>query len=250
LHERGSRDWMSVPPQVQQQATALLNEGRKALRADDPEKARTHFARAAELCPMPAALNNLAAVVYQYDRDPARALQILTPNLKVTDWSPQPFAYGLAARCLTALGRADAARTHLERAVAEFDRGLKGALQPWQGAVETLVEYTPLLIRAAGELGDHEWAWSIYQRWESLHSVPMSFYYGGVAACNLGRYAEAAEAWLQVPQDEWPALRELAAIIRLGHYGLLPPLSLPYEPSDLMPYRKSMERVAAAESSL
>ncbi|WP_324718069.1 tetratricopeptide repeat protein [Carboxydochorda subterranea] len=218
-------------------AERMVDEGRAALERGDMQRALACFERATAISPIPAALNNLALVVLEHRKDPAEALKILQPNLEPAP-QPQsdsavpqqgaghPFAHAIAARCCHELGERQAARRHLDAAVRAFERGPAAT---FPGPRRTWLEYTAVILHAAGTLGDDRGAWDLYRRWSAHHVLPQSHYFGGIAAFNLRRFEAACRAWRQSHERRWEFVEAFAEVAQLCEAGLVPPFRLPYE---------------------
>lgn len=196
-------------------------------------RAASCFRQAWELARLPTALNNLGALHYNQG-DPAAALEAIQPLLR--DPEPLPYTHAMASICLHDLGQPGPAEAQLERAIADFEEGLRqwrarGPVPPeW-------IQYTVMIKRAAGELGQHRRVLQLHRRWPGK-SLDYGLHYAGVAAFNLGWYAEAARLWRKLPDPDLASVTELYAFVaQQVERGQVPPFALEYEmlaPGDLV----------------
>lgn len=199
---------------LNERAQGLLARGQQA-------QAEALFRQAAALG-LAAARNNWALCRLR-GGDPAGALAVLAPHLEAA--TPQPFARALAAQAAAALGRADEARAYLDRAIADYEVGLKALGQ--QAGPAGWAEYITILKHTAGCLGDHRLVLDLHARWPS--DAPYDRFLAGVAAFNLGQYATAASHWRDLGNG-WEAVASLGtAVAGLAQRNLVPPLTLEYE---------------------
>ncbi len=208
------------------EAERLLDEGRRLAARGDLAKAAKWFERAVEVCAVPAALNNLALAHLEHHRDPDAALKILAPNLD--DTAPQPYAHALAARCRARLGDATEARRRLDASIRDFERAVEALGRLADDALVTVSEYTAIILQAAGDVGDDRQVWTLYQRWQRWHVLPVCDCFAGTAVFNLGRFEQAARLWRRVRHPEWRFLAAYAAVAELCAAGTVPPFRLPY----------------------
>lgn len=192
-------------------------------RHDDAEKL---FREILAKEPVAAVANNLALLELARHNRPADALRTLEKNLDEADSGAQPYAHALAARCLVRLDRKDEAREAVERAVVHFEAGLPHVTRPdsrraWQ-------EYTSCLLEAAGQLGDDEYVWELYQRWTRHHVRDTSHYYGGVAAFNLQRYRSARSAWGRIRDRGKGFMNPWDTVAWWCEIGVMEPFRLEY----------------------
>lgn len=207
-------------------AEEWVDKGRAALGRGDLEGALRCFQRAVQICPTPAAVNNLALMMLEQRNDPAGALRILQPHLSPASPSPHPFALATAARCYQRLGGGEAARRHLQAAVQAFERGPEA--MPFPIPWEAWREYTAAILQAAGALEDDRLVWELYRRWSSYHVLPASFFFGGIAAFNLQRFEAAVRAWRQIREAKWKVVQAFIEVAELCETGLVPPFRLRY----------------------
>lgn len=203
-----------------------LDEGRRLIGDGNLAEAEACFRQAVQINPNPAALNNLALVQLEHRSNPVAALQTIAPNLESA--SPQPYAHGLAARCHARLGDSVAAQQHLRMSIDAFQSVVAQATHTADINRLALCEYTAIILQAAGDLDDDRGVWELYQRWRELHVLPVSHFYGGVAAFNRGRFTQAARVWRQVVHPGWEFLAAYATLAELFAAGTIPPLRLRY----------------------
>lgn len=174
----------------------------------------------------PVTLNNLA-LTYFLNGKKQKALEALQPNLALGAFF-SPFGHALAAEILVALGRTEEARKEVGEAIRDFEQGLRFFkaqrsvdLRGWQ-------EYTPVIMRVAGKLGDYTLVLELYKRWQTYHLTWHSKYYAGIASFNRGRFTQAASYWSAVNDRFGP---EYAMIAMLAERGVVPPFLLEFEPT-------------------
>lgn len=224
-------------------AEEWVDKGRAALERGDLEGALRCFQRAVQICPTPAAVNNLALMMLEQRNDPAGALRILQPHLSPASPSPHPFALATAARCYQRLGGGEAARRHLQAAVQAFERGPEA--MPFPIPWEAWREYTAAILQAAGALEDDRLVWELYRRWSSYHVLPASFFFGGIAAFNLQRFEAAVRAWRQIREAKWKVVQAFIEVAELCETGLVPPFRLRYGLPEIDSVIKELEQVEA-----
>lgn len=211
--------------EAQRRAEALFHEGVDHLQHGRRKRAAACFSMAWQATGLPTALNNLGAIHYE-DGDAAAALKAIQPILDARE--PMPYTHALASMCYNRLGEAEAAHRQLRLAIADFDKGLAKARAV--GSVHPAwVEYTVFIKRAAGGLGEHDLVLRLHRRWPG-QSLTFGLHYAGVAAFNLGKYAQAARLWRDVPDPNWGSVTQLYALVAemIGR-GLVPPFPLEYE---------------------
>jgi len=214
---------ISTPDETR--AQALNDQGLAYLREGDPDTAAACFKEAWKLGALPPALNNLATIHFENGK-PTEALQELQPLLEVE--SPLPYTHALASLCHSALEQPDAARRHLSRAIRDFDRGWH-QLRRTVGDDPAWTEYTVIIKRAAGYLGEHRLLLELHSRWPgSAH--PVGAFWAGVAHFNLGKFNRAARAWDRV-QDRnlGPTAEAFGEVASLVDRGVVPPFPLEYD---------------------
>jgi len=176
---------------------------------------------------LPAALNNLALVHLDHHGAPPEALKVLAPNLDAP--FPQPYARALAARCHARLNDAAEARRQLDAAIGDFESMARGPELVLGGAGgEVVFEYTAVILQAAGDIGDDRRVWTLYQRWQGRHVLPVCEFFAGTAAWNLGRFEQAAQVWARLRHRDWRFLEAYAGVAALCAAGTVPPFRLPY----------------------
>ena len=168
-------------------------------------------------------LRNNLAMARLLQGKPEEALK----TLALPEGKANPFAKSLAAMCFAELGRLQEAKKELHEAIREFERGLaamraKGpaALRPWQ-------EYTVMIMRAAGKLGDDRQVHDLYKRWQSHHVNWENKYLAGIAAFNLKRFQQAASYWAGISELGYAPGMQTVAL--LAGRETIPPFSLEYE---------------------
>ena len=161
----------------------------------------------------------------------ARLLQGRTEEalntLALHEGKANPYGKSLAALCFAELGQSQQAKKQLHEAVCDFERGLTvmremgaAALRPWQ-------EYTVMIMRTAGKLGDDRQVLDLYKRWQSHHVSWENKYLAGIAAFNLKRFRQAASYWGDIPELGYAP--EMQHVALLADRGTIPPFELEYE---------------------
>jgi uncharacterized Zn finger protein/superfamily II DNA or RNA helicase len=166
--------------------------------------------------------NNLAMARFLQGR-PEEALQ----TLSLQEGRGNPFAKSLATMCFIELGQLQEAKKQLHEAVREFERGLTAMRTRGTAVLRSWQEYTVMIMRAAGKLGDDRQVLDLYKRWQSHHVCWENKYLAGIAAFNLKRFRQAASFWGGSPELGYaPGLQ---AVALLADRGAIPPFSLEYE---------------------
>lgn len=217
---------------------ALDQKGRELLGQGEFAEAAAVFETICQVAPEPTPLNNLATAYYA-DGQVEKALAILRPNLE-PDAPLNPYAHGLAAQVLAALGREDEARAQLREAVREFEAGLADQRRAG-GVPQFWKEYTGAIMRAAASLEDHRQVYDLYRRWDNWHVAWECHYLAGVAAFNLGRYARAARCWGRAGRKV-PLLQAMARVAAVAERGDIPPFALEYD----LPTSEYLEQLFSA----
>lgn len=210
---------------AQRRAEALCEEGVEHLQHGRRQRAANCFRMAWKASRLPTALNNLGALHYE-DGKAAAALKAIQPILDSQE--PMPYTHALASLCHSSLGQTEAAHRQLQLAIADFDEGLESAKAA--GSVHPAwVDYTVFIKRAAGGLGEHDLVLQLHGRWPG-QSLSFGLHYAGVAAFNLGQYAQAARLWRQVPDPDWGSITRLYALVaEKVERGQVPPFPLEYQ---------------------
>lgn len=211
---------------AQRRAMVLMDEGRAHLDAGRLKQAELCFRTAAQTHTSVHALNNWALSRY-LSKAYADTLHILEPVLASS--LPAPYTRALASLAQTALGERAAADRLVQQAVRDFDAGLADARKRGGVTEAAWVEYASLITKAAGTLGHHRLVLDLHRRWPGRNS-PADAFYAGVAAFNLGRYAQAATCWRGITQREWARHKTAyARVADLTAQELVPPFELDYD---------------------
>lgn len=207
----------------------LMEHGRELLEKRDIPGAEHAFASALALEEDVSARNNLALAVF-LQGEAERALDVLEPNLDPRQSFGNPFSFSLAALILAALGRRKEGRRYLDLAISLFDRGRK-LLEQMDLDKNAWYEYTVVIMKGAGALGEHRLVLDLYKRWESCHITWENRFLAGVASFNLGRYRRAASLWGSLA-DIGPFALHMQQVAFLVERGLIPSFPLEYEQTD------------------
>ena len=212
------------------QTLAHLDElGKEQLNKGEWEQAAETFKQLLELDDHPVVRNNLATAYYNSGQV-AEAWDVLAPELAKDVISP--FAWALASMIAYDQGRERDAREYLERAIFLFERGARNPLElgfdhpAWR-------EYTVIIKRAAGHLGDHRLVVNLHNRWERYYQTPEDLFQVGVALFNTQYPLKAAKVWARIKEHGWRFLEGFAATARLVDLGVVPHFQLPYSAPDL-----------------
>ncbi|MCR4403574.1 MAG: tetratricopeptide repeat protein [Firmicutes bacterium] len=204
---------------------ALRVKGLEHMRRREFEEAQKVFESLVKSDSDPSSRNNLATCRFKQG-DLKGALGTLKPNLEAK--VPNPFAHALAAQILAALGRREEAERHLARAISDFETGMKTVVPAGLVAEEPWREYTVIIKRAAGDLGNHRQVLELYRKWERHHVNPEDWFLAGVAAFNLGRFSQAASLWKAVARMGWDVADEYVTVASAVDAGIVPPFPLEY----------------------
>lgn len=207
-------------------AEALMDKGRAHLDAGRRKQAEACFRASARTHLTVHALNNWALCRY-LDGDYDDALHILTPALGGA--APAPFTRALASLIRSAQGQQVAARELLNAAIRDFEAGLADPAVRGTAAAPGWIEYTIMIKRAAGELGDHRLVLDLHKRWPG-RDLPPGAFFAGVAAFNLRKYPQAARYWQRIAHRDWTRLMDAhARVAELAERGVVPPFALEYD---------------------
>lgn len=206
-----------------ERASLLAKQGRSFLDREEFKLAEESFVLALAEIEDPVVRNNLAMARFLQHK-PQEALDTL---VGYNDQSPNPYRKALMAQCLVALGRVEDARSSVARAIRDLDRIFaikKNDLDnSWR-------EYTVIIMRAVGEIGDHRQLLDLYKRWIKYHVSWENKYLAGIAAFNLKRFRQAASYWIGV--SKLPYAHQLQLICVLADLGVVPPFVLEYKVID------------------
>lgn len=214
-----------------QNAEELIEKGRKSLLRGEFHKAAKAFAKALEHSDSPALRNNLAYAHFMAGKH-QQALKDLKPLLEAEsgDKGPNPFTFALASRACCALGDLEKARQWLEKAIHSFDEGLREIRRSRKEHLpesEAFLEYTAIIMHAAGDIGDHRLVYELFRRWELYHTSWLNAYMAAVACFNLGRYKQAASIWSNLSYI-FRQCSTLSKIAFAAERGLIPPFQMDY----------------------
>lgn len=217
---------MTKAAQDYERAASLLDRGRRLLDDGHHDQAESLFRQAAAACPIPAAYNNWALCRLEAG-DPTGALQALSPLLR--DPSPAPYSRALASLALQERGDTSEAKRLLLQAIRDFDQGQADPGSHFAMPDAAWIEYTALIKRAAGKLGEHQLVLDLHKRWPG-QEFPAGAFAAGVAAFNLGRFARASRYWRRIKSPAWRRRMEAyAQVADLAETGVVPPFPLEYD---------------------
>lgn len=213
---------------ISEEVKELIEKAHRAVFENRLDEAETLMYRVLEYGTFPAVLNNLALIQLERHDRPDTALQLLNDAMGEDPDALQPFTRALAARCLVQLGRRREARLCLDRAIVDFEAGLREyagqrvQLRAWR-------EYISKILEAAGELGDDELVWKLYRRWSKDIVLASSHFWGGVAAFNLKRFRAAVRAWKRAGGRERPLMKILITVAHWCEAGIIEPFFMEYD---------------------
>ena len=214
-----------------QTLTQLDELGKKQLNAGHWEEAAETFRKLLELDDHPVVRNNLATAYYNSGKVD-EAWEVLAPELAKDVISP--FAWALASMIACDQGRGLEAREYLERSIFLFERGVRDprelGFKP-----EAWREYTVIIKRAAGHLGDHRLVLNLHKRWERYYQSPEDLFQVGVAFFNTHYPLRAVQVWSRIRERGWGFLEGFAITARLVDQGVVPHFLLPYSAPDFGP---------------
>ena len=196
----------------------MLFRSRVYLEQGNVEKALELFQRSYDLSGNLATLNNISLAYYSMDRV-EEAWTRLSLNLG-DDVFYNPFSHALAAQILIKLARLPEAKSQVRQAVVDFDQGLK--IIRAEGSVDPRhwYEYTVIVMRAAGMVGDDNLVLDLYKRWQRYHVSWENKHLAAVAAFNRRRFTQAASYWSAIHERY---ASDYAMVALLAERGTIPP---------------------------
>ncbi|MGB9792448.1 MAG: tetratricopeptide repeat protein [Thermacetogeniaceae bacterium] len=213
-----------------QNAESLIEKGRESLLKGEFQKAAKAFAKALEHRESPVLRNNLAFANFMAGKH-QQAFQDLRPLLdEGREKEANPFTFALASRICCALGEAEKARQWLDKAIRRFDEGLREIRRQhkeYDPDSEAFLEYTAIIMQAAGDLRDHRLVYDLFRRWELYHTSWINAFMAAIACFNMGRYKQAASLWSNLSHF-FSACSVLAKIAFAIERGMIPPFEMSY----------------------
>ncbi|ABB15378.1 hypothetical protein [Carboxydothermus hydrogenoformans] len=207
----------------------FMDQGIYALQKGNILEAQRYFEKALKVDDNVWVRNNLAYVYYT-TKNSFKAYKILEPLLKnknnILKYTPNTFTFALASLIQSSMGNELLARRHLQEAEKTFDLELI-AFYP-QPAPQAVLEYTALVLEAAGSLMDHRKVYELYKKWQKWHIKWESHYLGAAACFNLGKYEEAAKIWESI-KGHSEFFAGLAKVSRLVEKKEIPPFKIEYQ---------------------
>ena len=210
---------------------AQLDElGKEQLQKGEWEAAVQTFRKMLELDDHPVVRNNLATAFYNNGK-PQEAWEFLEPELEKGVISP--FAWALASMIAQDLGWGSKAQEYLQQAIYCFDSGVHN---PRQLGFEPAAwrEYTVIIKRAAGHLGEDRLVVDLHKKWERYYQTPEDVFQAGVALFNLDYPLRAAELWARIKGRGWDFLEAYITVAELVDQGVVPRFTLPYAAPDFL----------------
>lgn len=216
----------------------LDRQGKEQLSRGEWEEAAETFRTMLELDDHPVLRNNLATAYYSGGR-PGQAWEVLAPELDRGVFSP--FAWALASMIAHDQGRTDDAVEYLKRAISLFEHGVRN---PLELGIEPAAwrEYTVIIKRAAGHLGDERLVVELHRSWERYYQTPEDLFQVGVAYFNLGQRHKAVKVWSRIKEHGWGFVQAYAEVAELMDRGVIPSFMLPYTAPDMITWRKKREK--------
>lgn len=224
---------MKVEPQS---AEKLIEKGRESLLRGDFQQAARAFAKALEHGESPVLRNNLAYANFMAGKH-RQALEDLMPLLGAEEENTDanPFTFALASRICCALGDTEKAHYWLGVAIRLFEEGLREIrrtrkLHTPEG--EAFLEYTAIIMQAAGDLRDHRLVYDLFRRWENYHTSWINAFLAAAACFNMGRYKQAASLWANLTHV-FQACSVMGKIAFAIERRIIPPFEMSYSlPTD------------------
>lgn len=215
--------------QTLQTLARLDEQGKEQLNRGEWAQAVETFNQMLQLDDHPVVRNNLATAYYNGGY-PEQAWLVLEPEIKKGVVSP--FAWALASMIAQDLELPQRAREYLKKAISLFEAGVR---TPQEFGFEPAAwrEYTVVIKRAAGHLGEHRLIVDLHSRWEGFYETDEDYFQVGVAFFNLGFPLKAVQLWSRVGERGWAFLETYVAAAKLVNQGLVPRFTLPYAAPDL-----------------
>jgi tetratricopeptide (TPR) repeat protein len=215
-----------MPEYTAEELRRLDQEAHNQLKSEKWDEAVQTFTMLLEIDDNPALRNNLAYALSKQGRND-EALDVLGPTLASTELNP--FSRALASLILQDMQRKGDSIEHVKEAIRHFDRGVKNPLavgidpRAWR-------EYTVIIKRAAGCLGDHRLVIDLHRRWERYYQMPEDLFQVGVAYFNLGYPDRAAKVWSRMARGDWSFVQGYIETATAVGLGTVPGFDLPYLP--------------------
>lgn len=204
----------------------LIEQGHKQLQEHKWALACESFRRALQIGDEPAVRNNLAYALHQRGLL-TEAIDVLRPVLDPGVVSP--FGRALAAMICIELERKPDALAYLKQAIDQFEFFMRSP-ETVGFYPRAYWEYTVLIKRAAGLLGEHRLVIDLNRKWQSYYQTAEDLFQAGVAFFNENYPARAARVWARINEGGWQFLADYIAVAHYVEQGLIPCFSLPYLP--------------------
>lgn len=174
-------------------------------------------------------VRNQLALAFYYDNQPIKALEVLRSTLKLSESQPfyHPFSFSLASIILSALGKSHEASDFLDLAIDGYREGsslLREAGLPF----DPVGAYLAIVMKAAGELQQHQRLLEIYESWKKEYLSWECVYYAAAAAFNLGLYKLAGDYWALIGATV-PICQRMQKLALMVQQGIIPAFALEYQ---------------------
>lgn len=193
-------------------------------------------------------VRNQLALAYFYDARPLKAMEILRSTLAVNDSQPfhHPFSFSLAAIILASLGRGNEAERFLDLAIEGYREGSR-LLEEAGLPFDTVGAYLAMMMKAAGELGQHRRLLELFQSWKKEYLSWECVYYAAAAAFNLCAYRLAADYWAATSRSV-PLCLQMQKLALMVEDELVPPFTLEYRVMSSQELQEQIETAFADPS--
>ncbi|MDD2629098.1 MAG: tetratricopeptide repeat protein [Limnochordia bacterium] len=219
-------------PDLRLEMEQLNEEGQRLLREYDLEGAYAKFQRILEICPFSPVGHNNVGACYYYQGDYEKAAAHFRKT--VQDYPDYVFALAMLARCQQELGDVKGAQGTMRRAVRAYRPG-----NPQRGDEVDTVE---VICESFAHLEDDRGLFDFFRRYGGNRGISWPVVArAGVAAFNLGRFAQARRYWQQA-LDRQPTTgilqsfmftAELAELRKVPEFRLDYELQIPEELKDI-----------------
>lgn len=202
----------------------LDRQGREHIIKEKGVEAEEIYCKLLKIDENPSLRNNLATAL-QIQGKYEEALDELQPNLR--DEVINPYSRSLATLLLIELDRKEEAEKQLNQAIKQFDQGVKNPSRygitdgAWR-------EYTVIIKRAAGALGNHYLVSKLHRKWKRYYQSKEDIFHAGVAMFNRGYPERATTIFERIIDRNWVFLEAYINVATFVAKGLIPTFELEY----------------------